>query len=150
MPLEHRKSATNSPVRRAGHAVLLPPSLPPHTQIPDVRWEDVGGLAQAKQEVLDAIQLPLQHPELFSGGLRRSGVLLYGPPGTGKTLLAKAVATECAIHFLRYGSMSIAKPPLTSSLSSPHLITLSLSPRHSLHLTLSLSLLPLPVSKVLS
>lgn len=70
-------------------------------QIPDVRWEDVGGLAEAKQEVLDAIQLPLMHPDLFQGGLRRSGVLLYGPPGTGKTLLAKAVATECGVHFLR-------------------------------------------------
>ena len=71
-------------------------------QIPNVRWEDVGGLAEAKQEVLDAIQLPLMHPDLFAGGLRRSGILLYGPPGTGKTLLAKAVATECGVHFLRY------------------------------------------------
>lgn len=70
-------------------------------QVPDVRWEDVGGLAEAKQEVLDAIQLPLAHPDLFSQGLRRSGVLLYGPPGTGKTLLAKAVATECGVHFMR-------------------------------------------------
>ena len=74
-------------------------------QIPCVRWEDVGGLAEAKQEVLDAIQLPLAHPDLFAGGLRRSGVLLYGPPGTGKTLLAKAVATECGVHFLRYACL---------------------------------------------
>ena len=75
----------------------------PHTwnQIPNVRWEDVGGLGEAKQEVLDAIQLPLSHPHLFTEGLRRSGVLLHGPPGTGKTLLAKAVATECGVHFLR-------------------------------------------------
>ena len=70
-------------------------------QIPNVRWEDVGGLGEAKQEVLDAIQLPLSHPHLFTEGLRRSGVLLHGPPGTGKTLLAKAVATECGVHFLR-------------------------------------------------
>jgi len=70
-------------------------------QIPSVQWEDVGGLAEAKQEILDTIQLPLLHPELFTAGLRRSGVLLYGAPGTGKTLLAKAVATECSLNFLR-------------------------------------------------
>lgn len=51
--------------------------------------------------VLRVVELPLKHPELFAGGLRRrSGVLLYGPPGTGKTLLAKAVATECSVNFL--------------------------------------------------
>ncbi|XP_071961742.1 peroxisomal ATPase PEX6-like isoform X2 [Antedon mediterranea] len=69
-------------------------------KIPDVYWEDVGGLANVKEEILDTVQLPLQHPELFATGLRRSGILLYGPPGTGKTLLAKAVATECALNFL--------------------------------------------------
>ncbi|XP_033639604.1 peroxisome assembly factor 2-like [Asterias rubens] len=69
-------------------------------KIPSVSWEDVGGLADVRSEILDTIQLPLQHPELFTAGLRRSGVLLYGPPGTGKTLLAKAVATECSLNFL--------------------------------------------------
>ncbi|TKS67932.1 Peroxisome assembly factor 2 [Collichthys lucidus] len=69
-------------------------------QIPDVRWEDVGGLQQVKKEVLDTVQLPLQRPELLSLDLNRTGVLLYGPPGTGKTLLAKAVATECSMTFL--------------------------------------------------
>ncbi|PFX28237.1 peroxisome assembly factor 2-like [Stylophora pistillata] len=69
-------------------------------KIPSVKWEDVGGLAEVKAEILDTVQLPLQHPELFAAGLRRSGVLLYGPPGTGKTLLAKAVATECSLNFL--------------------------------------------------
>ncbi|GAB4819620.1 hypothetical protein N2152v2_006666 [Parachlorella kessleri] len=70
-------------------------------KIPSVKWEDVGGLEDVKRAVLDTVELPLKHPELFSGGLRRrSGVLLYGPPGTGKTLLAKAVATECGINFL--------------------------------------------------
>ncbi|MBN3295076.1 PEX6 factor, partial [Amia calva] len=69
-------------------------------KIPSVKWQDVGGLQQVKKEILDTIQLPLEHPELLSLGLRRSGLLLYGPPGTGKTLLAKAVATECAMTFL--------------------------------------------------
>lgn len=74
------------------------------SQIPSVRWQDVGGLQQVKKEILDTIQLPLDHPELLTLGLRRSGLLLYGPPGTGKTLLAKAVATECSMTFLRYES----------------------------------------------
>lgn len=70
-------------------------------QIPSVSWQDVGGLHEVKKEILDTIQLPLEHPELLSLGLCRSGLLLYGPPGTGKTLLAKAVATTCTMTFLR-------------------------------------------------
>lgn len=70
-------------------------------KIPNVEWDDIGGLESVKNDILDTIELPLKHPELFTGGLRRrSGILLYGPPGTGKTLLAKAVATECKINFL--------------------------------------------------
>jgi len=70
-------------------------------KVPNVKWDDVGGLTEVKGEILDTVQLPLKHPELFASGLKqRSGVLLYGPPGTGKTLLAKAVATECALSFL--------------------------------------------------
>ncbi|XP_064302596.1 peroxisome biogenesis factor 6 isoform X1 [Phalacrocorax carbo] len=69
-------------------------------KIPSVSWQDVGGLQEVKKEILDTIQLPLEHPELLSLGLCRTGLLLYGPPGTGKTLLAKAVATTCAMTFL--------------------------------------------------
>ncbi|KAL0909433.1 hypothetical protein M5K25_020303 [Dendrobium thyrsiflorum] len=70
-------------------------------KVPNVKWEDVGGLEEVKTSILDTVQLPLIHKDLFSSGLRkRSGVLLYGPPGTGKTLLAKAVATECSLNFL--------------------------------------------------
>lgn len=70
-------------------------------KVPNVKWEDVGGLEEVKKSILDTVQLPLIHKDLFSSGLRkRSGVLLYGPPGTGKTLLAKAVATECSLNFL--------------------------------------------------
>jgi len=70
-------------------------------KIPSVYWNDVGGLGHAKEEILDMVQLPIKHPELFASGVRqRSGILLYGPPGTGKTLLAKAVATECSLNFI--------------------------------------------------
>ncbi|KAJ1488930.1 P-loop containing nucleoside triphosphate hydrolase protein, partial [Baffinella frigidus] len=78
--------------------------------VPNVSWDDVGGLEDVKREILDTVELPLKHPELFESGLKqRSGVLLYGPPGTGKTLLAKAVATECALSFL-----SVKGPELIS------------------------------------
>ncbi|WVR00352.1 hypothetical protein IAU59_007495 [Kwoniella sp. CBS 9459] len=70
-------------------------------KIPNVSWDDVGGLKSVKKDILDTIQLPLEKPELFGEGLKkRSGILLYGPPGTGKTLLAKAVATSCSLNFL--------------------------------------------------
>ncbi len=69
-------------------------------RIPNVSWDDVGGLANVKREILDTVQSPLDRPELFAEGLKkRSGILLYGPPGTGKTLLAKAVATSCSLNF---------------------------------------------------
>lgn len=87
-------------------------------KIPNVSWDDVGGLANVKSDILDTIQLPLEHPELFADGLKKrsgmllniysvvhhlqtcpTGILLYGPPGTGKTLLAKAVATSCSLNF---------------------------------------------------
>eukprot|EP01080_Neovahlkampfia_damariscottae_P011432 gene11432-4599_t len=80
-------------------------------QIPNVTWKDIGGLEDAKSELLECIQIPLQQPHLFNSSLKqRSGVLLYGPPGTGKTLLAKAVATECSLNFL-----SVKGPELINS-----------------------------------
>ncbi|PNF15634.1 hypothetical protein B7P43_G15602 [Cryptotermes secundus] len=69
-------------------------------KIPKVSWNDVGGLSDLKEEIMQTIMLPLQHPGLLATGLKRSGILLFGPPGTGKTLLAKAVATECSLNFL--------------------------------------------------
>ncbi|XP_044256953.1 peroxisome assembly factor 2 [Tribolium madens] len=70
-------------------------------RVPQVKWSDVGGLTEVKQEIIKTIKLPLRHPGLLkSTGLKRSGILLYGPPGTGKTLMAKAVATECGLCFL--------------------------------------------------
>lgn len=69
-------------------------------KIPNVAWEDVGGLATVKDALVETIQLPLERPELFAKGMKkRSGILFYGPPGTGKTLLAKAIATEFSLNF---------------------------------------------------
>jgi transitional endoplasmic reticulum ATPase len=71
-------------------------------QVPEVRWEDVGGADSAVQTLRDGIQLPLRHPEAFQRlGIRAArGFLLFGPPGTGKTLLAKAVAHEADANFI--------------------------------------------------
>jgi peroxin-6 len=69
-------------------------------KIPNVTWDDVGGLTHVKEAVMETIQLPLARPELFAKGMKkRSGILFYGPPGTGKTLLAKAIATEFSLNF---------------------------------------------------
>jgi katanin p60 ATPase-containing subunit A1 len=67
---------------------------------PDVHWQDIGGLEDAKKLLQEAVVLPLLLPDYFKG-IRRpwKGVLMFGPPGTGKTLLAKAVATV-QIHSL--------------------------------------------------
>ena len=70
-------------------------------RIPEVKWSDVGGLAGAKEDILQTIMLPIEKPHLFRNGVTaRSGLLFYGPPGTGKTLLAKAIATECQMNFI--------------------------------------------------
>ncbi|MHA1719074.1 MAG: CDC48 family AAA ATPase [Promethearchaeota archaeon] len=71
-------------------------------EIPNIAWEDVGGLNEVKQELKESIEWPLLYPHLYKkAGIRSvNGVLLFGPPGCGKTLLAKAVATESEINFL--------------------------------------------------
>lgn len=69
-------------------------------KIPNVAWEDVGGVDLIKSEILESIDMPLKHPELYSTGMKRkSGILFYGPPGTGKTLMAKAIASNFALNF---------------------------------------------------
>jgi len=71
-------------------------------EVPNVRWDDIGGLENIKQELKEAVELPVKDPEKFKKfGIRPpKGILLYGPPGTGKTLLAKAVATESEMNFI--------------------------------------------------
>ncbi|MCJ2531801.1 MAG: CDC48 family AAA ATPase [Candidatus Thermoplasmatota archaeon] len=69
---------------------------------PDVSWEDIGGLEEAKQELQETVEWPLKYGPVFdqAGAEPPKGILLYGPPGTGKTLLAKAVAAEAEANFI--------------------------------------------------
>jgi transitional endoplasmic reticulum ATPase len=71
-------------------------------EIPNVSWEDVGGLESIKEELKEAVEWPLKYPKLFEkAGIRPlNGILLFGPPGCGKTLLAKAIATESKSNFI--------------------------------------------------
>ena len=69
---------------------------------PNIRWDEVGGLTDAKRELQEAVEWPLKYGKVFEelGAVPPKGVLLYGPPGTGKTMLAKAVATESQSNFI--------------------------------------------------
>ncbi len=71
-------------------------------EVPNVKWTDIGGLAEVKEELQEAIEWPLKYPEIFAymNTSPPKGVLLHGPPGTGKTMLAKAVANESEANFI--------------------------------------------------
>jgi len=71
-------------------------------EVPEVRWSDIGGLEDVKQQLREAIEWPMKYPEVFEkmGIEAPKGILLFGPPGCGKTLLAKAVATESGANFI--------------------------------------------------
>ena len=81
------------------------------TEIPDVKWSDVGGLTEVKRVLKETIEWPLKYEKLFEHAKTTpsKGILLYGPPGTGKTLLAKAVASESEVNFI-----SVKGPELLS------------------------------------
>ena len=80
-------------------------------QVPNIKWKDIGGLEDVKKQLIEMIQWPLEHPEVFLkyGQKPPRGVLFFGPPGCGKTLLAKAVASESTANFI-----SIKGPELLS------------------------------------
>jgi transitional endoplasmic reticulum ATPase len=80
-------------------------------EVPDVRWEDIGGLSSIKQELQEAVEWPLKYQGVFTyaDATPPKGILLYGPPGTGKTLMAKAAANESEANFI-----SIKGPELLS------------------------------------
>lgn len=80
-------------------------------EVPDIKWEDIGGLSTIKQELQEAVEWPLKYLEVFTyaDATPPKGILLYGPPGTGKTLMAKAAANESEANFI-----SIKGPELLS------------------------------------
>ncbi|MGC9178356.1 MAG: CDC48 family AAA ATPase [Conexivisphaera sp.] len=82
-----------------------------YIEVPNVHWDDIGDLSEAKQALLENVVWPLKHRELFEQAKAEpaKGILLYGPPGTGKTMLAKAVATESEANFI-----SVRGPELLS------------------------------------
>ncbi|KAG7355471.1 cell division cycle protein 48 [Nitzschia inconspicua] len=71
-------------------------------EVPDIKWEDIGGLEDTKRELQEMVRYPIEHRHLFERfGMQASrGVLFYGPPGCGKTLMAKAIANECGANFI--------------------------------------------------
>ena len=80
-------------------------------EVPDVKWDDIGGLSSIKQELQEAVEWPLKYQGVFAyaDAMPPKGILLYGPPGTGKTLMAKAAANESEANFI-----SIKGPELLS------------------------------------
>jgi transitional endoplasmic reticulum ATPase len=122
------RAATGAAVRRLGGVELLAAGTPPtdepaltaadleaaletvgpsamrttRVEVPNVHYDDIGGLAAAKRELVRAAEWPIRYPELFAqlGVTAPKGVLLYGPPGTGKTMLARAVATATDANFI--------------------------------------------------
>jgi len=83
---------------------VVPPSLMREVliEVPEVHWDDIGGLDDVKQYLREAVEWPLKYPHIFEqlGIKPPKGILLYGPPGCGKTLIAKAVATESGANFI--------------------------------------------------
>jgi len=71
-------------------------------EVPNVKWEDVGGLEEAKQQLIETVEWPLKYSRFFNymGAKAPKGIFLHGPPGTGKTLLVKALANESQANFI--------------------------------------------------
>jgi transitional endoplasmic reticulum ATPase len=102
---------TKNDVQAAFHEVQPSAMREVLIETPNIRWDEVGGLESVKKELIEAIEWPIENPDMFKRlGIRAPrGIFLYGPPGTGKTLLAKAVATETESNFI-----SVRGPELLS------------------------------------
>jgi 26S proteasome regulatory subunit T3 len=111
---EKLKPNTSVALHRHSHSVveILPPESDSTIQLmqqkPDVTYSDIGGMDMQKQEVKEAVELPLTHFELYRqiGIDPPRGVLMYGPPGTGKTMMAKAVANATTASFISVSGAS--------------------------------------------
>ncbi|MBN2127181.1 MAG: CDC48 family AAA ATPase [Candidatus Diapherotrites archaeon] len=105
--LEVRKNDFEEALREINPSALREVAI----EIPNVKWNDVGGLESVKDELKQAVEWPLKKPHYYSfAGIKPpKGIILYGPPGTGKTLLAKAVASESEANFI-----SVKGPELVS------------------------------------
>lgn len=88
----------NSAMKAANPSVLRSTVV----SVPNVKWEDIGGLEDVKKQLVEMVQWPFEHPEVFLkyGQKPSRGVLFFGPPGCGKTLMAKAIATESVANFI--------------------------------------------------
>lgn len=87
------------------HSALLDTIV---SEKPNVKWEDIAGLHEAKKSLNEALIMPIKYPNFFVGNVQPwRGILLYGPPGTGKTFLAKACATECESTFFSVSSSDL-------------------------------------------
>ncbi len=93
---------TRADFQKASHRVQPSALREIMVQVPDVTWDDIGGLEDVRRTLREGIELPLKNPEAFERlGIRPAkGFLLFGPPGTGKTLMAKAVAREAEANFV--------------------------------------------------
>jgi len=101
-------------------------------EVPNVKWEDIGGLEKVKQELQETVQYPVEHPEKFLkyGMSPSKGVLFYGPPGTGKTLLAKAIANECQAVSFFSSSLLVSASSFFLELNLPLRLSCALSELH--------------------
>jgi transitional endoplasmic reticulum ATPase len=93
---------TNEDFMQAFHEIEPSGMREAFVEVPNVTWEDIGGLESVKEELKEAVELPLKNPGIFKrvGIEAPKGILLHGPPGCGKTLLAKGVATESEANFI--------------------------------------------------
>jgi transitional endoplasmic reticulum ATPase len=95
-------AVTEDDLRRALRGIEPSALREVYVEVPDVAWEDVGGLDDVKKQLQETVQWPLEHTDAYERVALdpAKGVLLHGPPGTGKTLLAKAVANEASANFI--------------------------------------------------
>ena len=95
-----------------------------YVEVPKVKWKDIGGLDEVKQELREAVEWPIKYKDVFEkiGIKPPKGILLYGPPGTGKTLLAKAAASESGANFIAVKGPEILNKWVGESLPGDEII----------------------------